>query len=146
MQYSLVELIEIITKLIADLEAEFIKQYQEEGFTARQIVYIDTINMLGNPNLGEIAKALKLSKPSVTAIVDKLASKGYIEKFQSDEDRRSFHVHLSAKGKKLVKMHGETHNKIVDMLQNNLDGKDLKNLVTILNKVVSKCNFFWHIN
>ena len=42
------------------------------------------------------------------------------------------------KGKKLVKMHGETHNKIVDMLQNNLDSKDLKNLLTILNKVVSK--------
>jgi len=138
MQYTLVELIEIITELISDLEAEFIKKYQEEGFTARQIAYIDTINMLGNPNLGEIAEALKLSKPSVTAIVDKLASKGYIEKFQSDEDRRSFHVHLSPKGKKLVKVHGETHNKIVDMLQNNLDSKDLKNLVTILNKVVSK--------
>jgi DNA-binding MarR family transcriptional regulator len=138
MQYTLVELIEIITEFIADLEAEFIKKYQEEGFTARQIVYIDTINTLGNPNLGEIAKALKLSTPSVTAIVDKLASKGYINKFQSDEDRRSFHVHLSAKGKKLVKMHGETHNKIVDMLQNNLDSQDLKNLVTILNKVVSK--------
>ena len=138
MQYTLVELIEIITELIGDLEAEFIKKYQEEGFTARQIVYIDTINMLDNPNLGEIAKALKLSKPSVTAIVDKLASKGYIEKFQSDEDRRSFHVHLSTKGKNLVKIHGETHNKIVDMLENNLDSKDLKNLVTILNKVVPK--------
>jgi DNA-binding MarR family transcriptional regulator len=138
MQYTLVELVEIITKLIGDLEAEFIKKYQKEGFTARQIVYIDIINMLGNPNLGEIAKALKLSKPSVTAIVDKLASKGYIEKFQSDEDRRSFHVHLSAKGKNLVKMHAQTHNKIVDMLQDNLDSRDLKNLVTILNKVVSK--------
>jgi len=138
MQYNLVQLIELITKLIGDLESEFTKKYQKEGFTARQIEYIDTINMLGNPNLGEIAKALKLSKPSVTAIVDKLASKGYIEKFQSDEDRRSFHVHLSAKGKNLVKMHAETHNKIVDMLQDKLDSKDLKSLVRILNKVVSK--------
>jgi DNA-binding MarR family transcriptional regulator len=138
MQYTLLELIEIITKLINDLEAQFVKKYLEEGFTARQIVYIDTINRLDNPNLGEIAKALKLSKPSVTAIVDKLASKGYIEKFQSDEDRRSFHVHLSTKGKNLVKMHGETHNKLADMLHKNLDSKDLKKLVTILNKAVSK--------
>ena len=92
MQYSLVELIEIMTQLIADLEAEFIKKYQEEGFTARQIVYIDKINMLGNPNLGEIAKALKLSKPSVTAIVNKLASKGYVDKFQSDYQFISFHT------------------------------------------------------
>jgi DNA-binding MarR family transcriptional regulator len=138
MQYTLVELIEIITKIIGDLEAQFIKKFQKEDFTARQIVYIETINTLGNPNLGEIAKALKLSKPSVTAIVDKLASKGYIEKFQSDEDRRSFHVHLSAKGNMLVRMHEKTHNKIIDLLQNNLDSKDLKKLVTILNKVVSK--------
>jgi len=138
MQYTLLELIEIITKLINDLEAQFVKKYLEEGFTARQIVYIDTINRLDNPNLGEIAKALKLSKPSVTAIVDKLASKGYIKKFQSDEDRRSFHVHLSTKGKNLVKMHGETHNKLADMLHKNLDSNDLKKLVTILNKAVSK--------
>jgi len=138
MKYTLVELIEIITKLIGDLEAQFIKKFQEEGFTARQIVYIETINTLDNPNLGEIAKALKLSKPSVTAIVNKLASKGYVDKFQSDEDRRSFHVHLSAQGKNLVKMHAETHNKIVDMLQDNLDGRELKKLVTLLNKVLSK--------
>lgn len=138
MSYSLVELIEIISKLISDMETQFIKGYEEEGFTARQLAYIDTINKLGNPNLGEIAKALKLSKPSVTAIVDKLASKGYIQRFQSDEDRRSFHVHLSAKGKKLVKMHNETHYKMADLVSNNLDSGELKTLVTILNKVVSK--------
>jgi DNA-binding MarR family transcriptional regulator len=138
MPYSLVELIELITKLIGDWELQFIQQYAEEGFTARQIEYIDVINILGNPNLGEIAKVLKLSKPSVTAIVDKLESKGYIQKFQSDEDRRSFHVHLSAKGRKLVEMHNETHNKIADLFRNNLDSNDLKTLVSLFNKMVSK--------
>jgi len=137
MKYTLVELIEIITKLISDLESEFIKSYQDEGFTARQIVYIDTIHALGNPNLGEIAKKLELSKPSVTAIVDKLESKGYIEKFQSDEDRRSFHVHLSEKGENFVKMHNETHAKIADLLKNNLDDEELGTLVALLNKVVA---------
>lgn len=138
MAYSLVELIEIITDLIGDWEMQFIEQYTGGGFTVRQLEYIDVIHKLGNPNLGEIAKALKLSKPSVTAIVEKLASKGYIQKFQSDEDRRSFHVHLSAKGEKLVKMHNETHQRIADVFRNNLDEKDLKALVTLLNKVVSK--------
>ncbi len=138
MTYSLVELIEIITQLIGDWELQFIQQYAEEGFTVRQIEYIDAINRLGNPNLGEIARELKLSKPSVTAIIDKLAGKGYIRKFQSDEDRRSFHVHLSAKGTKLVLMHNETHSRIADLFRNNLDSRDLKTLVSLLNKVVSK--------
>ena len=138
MSYSLVELIEIITKLIGDWEIQFVEQYVAEGFTTRQLEYVDAIHRLGNPNLGEIAQALKLSKPSVTAIVEKLAGKGYIQKFQSDEDRRSFHVHLSAKGKKLVQMHNDTHQKIADLFRQNLDEKDLKALVTILNKMVSK--------
>ena len=138
MQYTLVELIDIITKLFGDYENQFIKGYEEEGFTARQIAYIDMINRLGNPNLGEIAKSLKLSKPSVTAIVDKLANKGYIQKFQSDEDRRSFHVHLTTKGKKLVKMHNETHYKIAYLMNKNLNSKEIETLVKILNKVVSK--------
>lgn len=138
MQHSLVELIEIITKLLGDWEMQFISEYEAEGFTARQIEYIDAINRLGNPNLGEIARELKLSKPSVTAIVEKLASKGYIRKFQSDEDRRSFHVHLSTKGGKLVEMHNDTHKRIADLFRKNLDSKDLKTLVALLNKVVSK--------
>lgn len=138
MACSLVELIEILTKLIGDWEMQFVQHYVDEGLTARQLEYIDAIHRLGNPNLGEIAKALKLSKPSVTSIIDKLAGKGYIQKFQSDEDRRSFHVHLSAKGKKLLQMHNDTHQKIADLFRQNLDEEDLKALVTILNKMVSK--------
>lgn len=138
MPYSLVELIEIITKLIGDWEMRFVREYEEEGFTARQIEYIDTINKLGNPNLGEIAKELKLSKPSVTALVEKLSGKGYLRKVQSDEDRRSFHVHLSAKGKKLVEMHKETHQRIADLFRQRLDNRDLTTLILLLNKVVSK--------
>lgn len=138
MAYSLVELIEILTKLIGDWEMQFVQQYTDEGFTPRQLEYIDTIHRLGNPNLGEIARALNLSKPSVTAIVEKLAAKGYIQKFQSDEDRRSFHVHLSAKGKKLVEIHNETHQKIADLFRKNMDEKDIKTLVRLLNKMFAK--------
>lgn len=138
MQYTLVELIEIITKLIGDWEMQLFKEYEQEGFTARQVEYIDVIHKLGNPSLGEIAKALNLSKPSVTAIVDKLSSKGYLKKIQSDDDRRSSHVHLSTKGRKLAEMHNETHKRIADLFTKNMDSRDLKILVSLLNKVVSK--------
>ena len=138
MQYKLLELIEIITKLIGDWELQFIRECEAAGLSARQLEYIDIINKLDNPSLGEIAKVLELSKPSVTNIVNTLVKKGYIKKFQSDEDRRIFHVHLSNKGRKLVEMHNQTHNMIADLFRNNLDADDLEILVSILNKVVSK--------
>ncbi len=138
MKYSLIELIEIITKLIGDWEVQFFKEYEKEGFTVRQLEYIDVIDKLNHPTLGEIAQTLNLSKPSVTAIVDKLSAKGYVQKVQSDEDRRSSHVHLSVKGKKLVVLHNATHKKIADLFINNMTDKDLNTLVALLNKVVSK--------
>lgn len=85
MTYSLIELIEIITQRIGDWELQFIQKYAEEGFTARQLEYIDAIHRLGHPALGEIARALKLSKPSITAIIDKLTDKEYIEKCQREQ-------------------------------------------------------------
>jgi DNA-binding MarR family transcriptional regulator len=138
MKYSLVELIEIITKLVGDIEVQFIREYEKAGLTARQLEYIEIIGKLDHPTLGEIAKAFQLSKPSVTAIVEKLVTKGYIRKVQSDEDRRSSHVHLSSKGHALVKMHDKTHHRIAELFQDNLERSDLDRLVAILNKAVSK--------
>ncbi|MBP7341855.1 MAG: MarR family transcriptional regulator [Syntrophaceae bacterium] len=138
MAHTLVELIEIITKLIGDAEMQFIRQYTAEGFTPRQIDYIDAINRMGHPTPGEIARVLHFSKPSVTAIVDKLVEKGYVEKCQSDEDRRSFHVHLTARGRRLTKLHDASHQKIADFFAHYLDEKDLQTLVALLNKVTAK--------
>lgn len=41
-------------------------------------------------------------------------------------------------GTKLVEMNNETHYRIADLFRKNLDSKDLKTLVSLLNKVVSK--------
>jgi DNA-binding MarR family transcriptional regulator len=138
MARTLVELIEIITKLIGDAEMQFVKQYTEEGLTARQMDYIDTINRMGHPTPGEIARTLHFSKPSVTVLVDKLVEKGYVEKCQSDEDRRSFHVHLTARGRKLARLHDASHQKIADFFAHHLEEKDLRTLVALLNKVAAK--------
>ena len=67
MQYDLVELIGIITQMIGDWEIQFIREYEAEGLTARQIEYIDAIEKMGNPNLKEIAEALKLTNRSTPA-------------------------------------------------------------------------------
>ncbi len=138
MPYALVELIEIITRRVGDAEVAFIREYEKAGLTARQLEYIGIIAKLGNPNLSAIAEAFQLSKPSVTAIVEKLTAGGYVRKVRSDEDRRAFHVHLSSRGQSLVNMHTATHHRIADIFRDNLDQDDLDRLVSLLNKVVSR--------
>jgi len=136
--YTLVEIIEILTMLIGDYEEEMFDQFKNAGITVKQAGYLEAINALGNPNQVELAGKLGLSKPSVTAIVDKLVALGFVKKTQSDEDRRSFHLHLTEKGEKITRMHDEIHRRIADLLVKNLSKDDEKLLVELLNKVVLK--------
>lgn len=134
--YTLVEIIEILTRLIGDYEEELFAQFKKAGLTAKQANYLETIKALGNPNQVELAAELGLSKPSITAIIDKLSALGFVKKTQSDEDRRSFHLHLTEKGEDISRMHDETHRKMADMIVKNLSKEEEKRLISVLNKVV----------
>lgn len=135
---NLVELIDVITRYIGELEVEFIHVVEKAGVTVRQMQYIDAISRLKHPSLGEIAQELGLSKPSITSIVDKLESQGYLERVKSDEDRRSAHVHLTARALELVKMHEDVHRNIAGFFEKNLEDRDIKTLTAILNRSVKK--------
>lgn len=137
MKYNLTELIEKLTHLVGDIEVEFIKTLGDAGITAKQLDYLEEIERLGHPNFSELAQDLGLSKPSVTAIVEKFITQGYVERVKSDQDRRTSHIHLTERGSDLLKTHVEAHSRIADIFTKNLDKKDLDALVVILNRVVS---------
>jgi len=112
-------------------------QFNFSDLTHNQMNYIETINKLGNPNITELAVVLKLSKPTVKVAVDKLIEKDYIFKVQSDEDRRSAHLHLTEKGKLINQMHNYAHKRIAESLCKKLNKDELNSLVVILNKVLT---------
>lgn len=136
--YTLIELIEILTGYIGDFELKFLKEIEREGLTAKMLTYLFEIHKLGNPTFTELARDLGLSKPSVTAIVDKLEGLGFIKRVKSDEDRRTAHIHVTKKGDELSRIHDRVHQNIADIFAKNLNKGDLNRLVELLNKVIHR--------
>ncbi len=139
-EYDLVELVAVLTRLVGDWELAFLKELESAGMTARQLHYLDTIAELGNPTYVEVARALRLSKPSVTAAVTRLAANGFVRRVSSDQDRRSAHIHLTKKGTRLVDRHDAVHRNIASIFQENLRKDELSQLTRLVNKVVRKVN------
>jgi DNA-binding MarR family transcriptional regulator len=135
---TLVEIIEVITRLIGDLEAAFFRKVEEAGLTSRQLLYLDALSRLKSPALGELAAELGLSKPSVTAIADRLSAGGFAERIPSGDDGRSVRLRLTPKGRALVKMHDGLHRDIAELFEKNLTSADLRVLVEILNRATGK--------
>ncbi len=133
---SLEQTISLATRLMADMEAN---AFQQDGFSElsmRQVSYMDTIARLGHPSFGELAEALGVTRPSVTALVGKLIRNGYVQKVQDGEDRRSFHILLTQKGQQFTQIHQKMHQRVVQALTDRLEETEIEQLAALLYKAV----------
>ena len=135
---ALTDLIDRLTRKIEEIESEVIENSALTKLSRKQLYYLDIINQMRNPTLGEIAERLGLSKPSITAIVEKLAQTGYIVKVKSDEDRRVSHIHLGEKGKMIAKLHDEIRTRIEVFFTRSLDSGEIEQLTAILCKAMKQ--------
>jgi DNA-binding MarR family transcriptional regulator len=135
---KLVELIAKFSWVIGQLEESAKEKFNFSDLTLTQMNYLETISQLHNPNLTELSIELSLTKPTVKVAIDKLIEKDYIYRIKSDEDRRSAHLHLTEKGKVINQMHDEAHQRMVELIKNNLGKPELKKLESILEKIFLK--------
>ena len=128
--------IEILSRLMGELET---RAFEEEGFSdlsMRQLLYLETVARLGQPTFSELAEALEVTKPSVTVLVQKLIRMGYIQKTQSQEDRRVYHLSLAGKGKRFTEMHANVHRLMAARLTERLDPEQTRQLAELLKTIV----------
>jgi len=132
------EVIEILSKSMEKHESEMIEKTKLSNLTMKQMDYLDTIYHNENITLSEIADLLRLSKPSITAIINKFKKKGYLKKIQSNEDKRSFHLNLTKKGKEICELHHSIHKEYSIYFEKVLSKEELQLLIKLLNKVVKQ--------
>ncbi len=135
---NLTDIIDILTRKIEEIEVSVMENSELKELTHRQFYYLDIINQMHNPTLGELSQKLGLSKPSITMIVEKLVLAGYIIKVKSDADRRVSHIHMGEKGKTIAKLHDDIHLRIETYLTESLDELEVGQLTGILTKAVQK--------
>jgi DNA-binding MarR family transcriptional regulator len=125
-----------ISRRMADLEANAFRQDGFAELSMRQVLYLETIAQLERPSFGEVAEALHITRPSVTALVAKLIRDGYVQKVQDGDDRRSFHIILTPKGQQFTGMHQRIHRQLAQALVAHLDEAEVAQLTVLLNKAM----------
>ena len=127
--------VEMISQLMGDLES---KAFDQEGFsdiTMNQMVYLETISRLEQPSFGDIAEHLEVTRPSVSTIIKKLISLGYVKKEQSLDDGRVFFLYLTDKGIRFNELHSEVHQILAQRITQRLNQGEIKDLAVLLTKI-----------
>lgn len=72
-------------------------QSREASLTTVETFCMETIQGLGRPTINEFASFMRLSPPNAAYKVNSLVKKGYVQKIQSPEDRREYHLEVTQK-------------------------------------------------
>ncbi len=83
----------------------------------------------------QISKALSMSKPNVTTLINKLIEKGFAVRENDPDDRRVIHVSLTAAGNSILKKGKTAINKAITQKLDRLSEEQLELLEDILLKM-----------
>ena len=106
------KVIDLLLLQFSRVEAQILEGEELSDLSMKQMVYLEAIARMDRPTYTDLARELKVSKPSVTAIASKLMLKGYLTRIQSAQDLRMFHLILTEKGQKVQNAHEDVHRKI----------------------------------
>jgi DNA-binding MarR family transcriptional regulator len=76
---------------------------EEHGITAPQLATLAEAKRLDGAAIGAIARAVHLSQPTVSGVLDRLEGRGLVRRERSERDRRSVIVTVTEKGEKLLR-------------------------------------------
>ncbi|MBI3803633.1 MAG: winged helix-turn-helix transcriptional regulator [Nitrospirae bacterium] len=118
-----------------------IQQYSEEvlkefGVTGPQLWLLKTLRHDGGTSVSELTQKMYLHISTVSGIIDRLETKGYVVRKRDAPDRRVVMVHLTAIGKRIVDQAPEpSQGKLLHSLQY-LSEKEVLEMHEALLKIV----------
>ena len=133
---DLKEAVKYLTILVEEILDDTLNRYDIKDITHHQLNYLKVIIRMKNPTISELASELKLTKPTVTVMIDKLVAKGYVKKVKSDEDRRCSHLHIDNKGEQINDILDNVHEELAGKISRKLNETETRILMELLKKIV----------
>jgi DNA-binding MarR family transcriptional regulator len=81
-----------------------------------------------------ISKFFRITKPSVTSIINSLIKSGYLIKTPSTKDNRSYNVSVTNKGKDLIESTYKEYVRTMELLKEKMGNKEFDLFIELMNK------------
>lgn len=106
-----------------------------------QLRMLSMLTHTGMMQPSELGIRMGISKPNVSALIDKAAELGYVDREPDEKDRRVVHIVVTAKGRKFVAKRFQLVSEGIKKNLSGLDPDDLNSLYLALDtfkKIISK--------
>mgnify|MGYP002655030827 FL=1 len=108
---------------------------KEMGLTTTQFDIVATLGNQPPMTCKELGEKTLVSKGTMTGVLERLETKGLIEKFMNADDGRSYKIGLSKSGDRLFKKVFPEHVEYLGKSIGKLSKKEIEHAVTVLREV-----------
>lgn len=109
---------------------------RDGSLSAMEAFSLEVIKMLNEPTVGQFAEFLNISQSNATYKVNSLIKKGYLERENSQTDRREYHLVLSEKFYNYIGLLSSYEKTVIDRIKEHFPEEDVKKFDEML-RVIS---------
>ena len=120
---------------ILRIEERSLKNRLTEGLSIAELHTIVAVGLHEINSMKVVASRLDVTMATLTAAMNKLERKGFVERSRSELDRRQVLVQLTSKGRKAFRAHESFHKKMVDRALAALTQEEEELFVSALGKI-----------
>ena len=110
---------------------------KSEDLTLREMFLLETLGRRGTATMSELATAVAVPLTTMTSIVTRMVSKGYLERSRIEEDRRVVVVALSPEGKVLFEQHRRDYVQSVKVVLGTLTEEEQHKVLALIGEVLT---------
>ena len=123
----------------------FEKVRERDGsLSAMEALSLDVIRALDEPTVGKFAEFLNISQSNATYKVNSLIKKGYLERHNSETDRREYHLVLSEKFYRYTELLTSYEVTVVNRMKERFSDEDIakfSEMLTVMsNELMPECD------
>ena len=105
---------------------------REASLSTVEMFCVEVIDALDEPTIAEFSNFINVSSPNAAYKVNSLIKKGYVEKVQSTEDKREYHLRLTDKYRDYYQL----HQKYIDLVASRARERFTKEEVSELERML----------
>lgn len=109
---------------IMRFEEQQIRGSRFQDINARELHIVHAIGLHDHKTTSQVAREFRMSKGTLTAHLNNLERKGYIERHRNPDDRRVINLGLTSKGRLLYRVHDAFHRRLVNSFLAGMDDDD----------------------
>ena len=113
-------------------------QAREATLTTVETFCMETIAALGEPTVNEFSSFVGISPPNAAYKINNLVQKGYVEKRQSQQDKREYHLVVTQKYRDYYDISYRYLNTVMERIKTRFPEQDVKRLEEMLEVISSE--------